>query len=196
MTDSPWRPLAVTLAIAVACTRLIPEEYRLLNFAAAGAVALFAAARLGVGAAVLIAGGGMLLSDLLLWKASNYNPDYLPMPSVYLGLVGYLLVGRLVVGRIKNPLVAGAASLPAAAVGGVWFFVVTNFASWLAQALPYGYSLAGLMDCFQQGLPFYRGTLFGDLTFTGLLFAAHTAVAYLVRPAELKPVTVTVEDGK
>ena len=64
------------------------------------------------------------------------------------------------------------------------------------QALPYGYSLEGLADCFRQGLPFYRGTLLGDLTFTGLLFATHTAVAYLVRPAELKPVAVTVEDGK
>ena len=191
MIDAPWRPLAVTLAVAVACTRLIPEEHRLLNFAAAGAVALFAAARMGLTTAIAVAVGGMLLSDLLLWQASGRNADYLPMPSVYLGLAGYLVVGRLL-RRTENPVFVGSGAV----AGSVWFFAVTNFASWLAQALPYGYSFAGLVDCFRQGLPFYRGTVTGDLVFSGVLFGAHAVLARLVRPAELKPVAVTVEDGR
>jgi hypothetical protein len=185
------RPIALSLAVCLslfaAATRLVPEEYRLLNFAAAGAVCLFAAARLGLVTAVLVAAGGMVVSDLLLWAKYGFNPEYLPMPSVYLALGGYLAAGRLL-RRTRNPLPIAAGTLLASG----FFFLWTNFFSWLHQAQPYGYSLAGLADCYRAGVPFYRGTLYGDVGFTAFLFAAHELVARAVRPAELVSVAEEV----
>ena len=64
------------------------------------------------------------------------------------------------------------------------FFFVSNFVSWLEQALPYGYSLQGLVDCYVGAIPFFRGTLLGDIAFTGALFSAHLALSRAYFPNE------------
>ena len=46
------------------------------------------------------------------------------------------------------------------------FFLVTNFVSWLGQALPYDRGPAGLLESYWMALPFWRGTLASDLVFT------------------------------
>ena len=173
MNAISWRPLAVLLVAAVAATRLVPVEYRLLNFTAIGALAMFATARIGWQAGLLMAGGGMLASDLLLWKQHGYDSDYLPMPSVYVGLLGYGVLAWAFLRRTENPLKIGGVAIAGSAI----FFVATNFASWLAQALPYGYTPGGLLNCFEMGLPFHRGTILGDLLFSGMLFGAHAALS-------------------
>jgi hypothetical protein len=50
--------------------------------------------------------------------------------------------------------------------------------------LPYGYSLAGLLDCYRAAIPFYRGTLAGDVVFSAGLFAAHAMLSRAYFPAE------------
>lgn len=52
--------------------------------------------------------------------------------------------------------------------GGMVFFLVTNFATWLF--FPHEGSLAGLMNVFKEGIPFYRATVTGDVVFVALLF--------------------------
>ncbi|MGL4424164.1 MAG: DUF6580 family putative transport protein [Gemmataceae bacterium] len=173
MRCSCFRPLALSLTLAVILTRLLPEDYRLLNFSAAGAVALFTAARMGWFSCALITAGGMIASDLLLWYQHQYDAEYLPMPSVYLSIAVYALLAGLFLRRSENPLkIAGVAIS-----GSVCFFVITNFFSWLAQALPYGYSFEGLLNCYKMGVPFFRGTFSGDLAFTGILFGAHAVLS-------------------
>ena len=57
MTESKnWKPLALTLALGLlgVATRLLPTEYRPFNFAAIGAVAMFAAARIGLWPSLVI----------------------------------------------------------------------------------------------------------------------------------------------
>lgn len=174
--------LVAAVVVAAGLTRLVPDEYRPYNFTAVGALALFAAARLGLLRGLIIVFLAMLTSDLLLWYRQGYDRDYLPIPSIYLTIAGYSLLGWWFLRRTENPLRIGAVAVGA----GLQFYLITNFLAWYQQALPYGYSLGGLMDAYRQGIPFYRGTLMGDVVFSGLLFGAHAA---LVRVA--KPVTQT-----
>ena len=69
-------------------------------------------------------------------------------------------------------------------VNSIQFFLITNFGAWLGQARAYGYTPQGLLDCYIAALPFYRGTLIGDLVFTAILFGVHAVLARTVFPAE------------
>lgn len=53
--------------------------------------------------------------------------------------------------------------------GSLSFFVVSNFAVWACWNM-YPKTLAGLMACYDAGLPFFRRGLAGDLVFTALVF--------------------------
>lgn len=59
--------------------------------------------------------------------------------------------------------------LGTALVGSVSFFLISNFAVWAAWAM-YPHTFAGLMTCYAAGLPFFRGTVVGDLLFTAVMF--------------------------
>jgi len=172
--------LGLFLGLGCAVLPLIPEPYRAYNFAAFGAVGLFVASRMGLIPGLMLALGSKLLSDVLNYAAHDFQDDYLPMASIVASLAIYPVVGSALVRRTHNPLrIAGGAVFAS-----VLFFLLTNFASWLNQALPYPYTVAGLLDCYGQGIPFYRGTFFGDLVCTGSLFAAHAVLARYYFPAE------------
>jgi hypothetical protein len=183
MAGSRWQVsagLATAAAVAVAAgmTRLVPDELRPLNFAAVGALSLFAAARLGLLPGMLLSATAMIVSDGLLLIKNEWHTDFLPRPEVYIGMAAYALLGRRFLPNTHfAPTVLGTA-----AAGSVAFFVITNFASWLYQDQVYGYSFAGLMDCYRAGLPFFRGTLSGDLLFGGTLFALDYALARSTAP--------------
>ena len=53
----------------------------------------------------------------------------------------------------------------------VLFFVVSNFGSWASSPL-YPKSFAGLMAAFAAGIPFIKGTLLGNLVYSGVLFGS------------------------
>jgi hypothetical protein len=61
--------------------------------------------------------------------------------------------------------IAGSALL-----GSITFFLVSNFAVWAAWDM-YPKTFAGLMLCYDAGLPFFRRGLEGDLLFTAAMFA-------------------------
>ena len=64
-----------------------------------------------------------------------------------------------------------------ATVGSIVFFLITNLGSWFAMTEDYPRTLAGLVDCYIAGLPFFRNTLTGDLVFSAAFFG----IAYLVK---------------
>jgi hypothetical protein len=174
-------PLALGLALLAcllaAVLRLFPLEW---NFAPVGALALFAGARLRGWLAYALPLALLVLTDALLAHRHGYPFLYPGTPFVYGSFLLNVLLGRLL-RHTENPLDIGATSLCAS----VQFFVVTNFGVWLTSALifpgdPHSYppTLAGLMTCYEMGIPFYRGTLAGDLLFTALFFGAH---AWLTR---------------
>ena len=211
-TAPPGRPMTAALAVAAAAfaagVRLVPYDYRVLNFVPLGAVALFAAARLGLRTSLLLAIGVQVVTDLGVWaqhdRSELYTPWFLaPLHGwsqttvwsmaagtvVYAALVGYAVLGRRFLAGTESPVAVGLTALS----GSVLFFVVTNFVSWLVQMTPYGYTPEGLANCFRAGLEFYRGTLPADLIYTGFLFGAHAVLARAAFPAErVVPATAEV----
>ena len=164
-----WRPALGLALVGVALCyvfRVLPGEYRFdWNFAPVGALAIFAAARLPLAWAlgvVLLAHAG---TDLILYAKGGQQA----VPAVYLGLLGYMLVGRLAMARSRSVARSGAAAF----AGGWLFFLVTNTASWWEQALPYPLTFAGWLEALAAGVPFHKGTLLSDMIFTPALFAAH-----------------------
>ena len=60
--------------------------------------------------------------------------------------------------------------LGSALAGSVSFFLVSNFAVWAAWNM-YPRTAAGLLTCYEAGIPFFRHGAVGDLLFTAAIFA-------------------------
>jgi hypothetical protein len=58
----------------------------------------------------------------------------------------------------------------AAVTSSVSFFLVSNFAAWMAQPQMYPRSVSGLMMSYTAGIPFFRGTAESDLFFSLAMF--------------------------
>lgn len=174
------RPLAFGLVLAIAVLAVVRVMPGALpwNLAPLGAMALFAAARLGGALAWVLPIGVRLITDLILWE--QYHRVY-PIFDlfVYACLVMYIMLGFLL-RRTENPLAIGGAAL----LGSSLFFLVTNFGSWLAHAMNYPMTFDGLMQSYVAALPYHRSTLASDLIFTGILFGAHAALSRVYFPAE------------
>lgn len=69
------------------------------------------------------------------------------------------------------------------------FFLLSNFGVW-ASGLLYPLSIEGLLACYAAGIPFLKGTIIGDLFYSGVLFGGF----YLLqqRFSELRPDRVRV----
>jgi hypothetical protein len=98
------------------------------------------------------------------------------MLVVYASFLVSVAIGRWIgdsrsVARIGGAVFAGA----------VQFFVVTNFAMWAIGGF-YPKTLAGLVNCFVAGVPFFWNTLAGDALYAGLLFGGF-ALAEKMLPA-------------
>lgn len=191
MTESrpnpDWRPLALTLAGLTAAYaiayRLMPFDMRGYFLWPFGAWAMYCGARLTTRVAVPIVIGGFFLSDLILYQGSYIPPNYL----YYLCLGVSMLIGRTLLTRSQSVwriVLGGTASY-------AFFFLTTNFASWLEPARDYyrPYTLSTLMLCYREGLEFLRympGHIvgLGDVLPGLLLFGTHAYLAKLYFPAE------------
>lgn len=166
--ESPWRPLALGIAVVggilATLLRVVPHPP---NFSAVGALGIFGGARLRAWQAYLLPLGIMVLSDLSLWILTGFDHKYslshLSRVYVYAGFMVYVLIGRCL--HRQNSLASVAL---AATLGGVQFFVLTNFCEWLFQpwqsyyadipaAFRYSRDWDGLVTCFAYALPFYSG---------------------------------------
>ncbi|MBI5466718.1 MAG: hypothetical protein HY975_00675 [Candidatus Kerfeldbacteria bacterium] len=69
-------------------------------------------------------------------------------------------------------------TIAAALAGSTVFFLITNAAVWIFQAM-YPHTLAGLGQAYGAGLPFFRNTVAGDLSYTAVFFGLyHLIVVY------------------
>jgi len=77
--------------------------------------------------------------------------------------------------------------LGSALAGSVSFFALSNLAVWASWNM-YPRSFAGLMACYDAGLPFFRRAVAGDLLFTSVVFAApvllHALAGWLHRSGD------------
>jgi len=67
--------------------------------------------------------------------------------------------------------------LGSALAGSVSFFVVSNFAVWLAYDM-YPKTWPGLLTCYAAGIPFFQHRIVGDLLFTAVMFAVPALIAH------------------
>ncbi len=159
----------LVVAMTVTFTQLAPE-YRLWNASVIGALALFSGARLGVWRGLVIITVAIALKDLCL---SLTTPWWEPYPLTYLYMGSYVVLGWWLLR--PSPSVSRAVAIGFGT--SIIFFLVSNFVSWLHQALPYGYSGEGLWNCYIAAIPFYRGTLLGDVGFSAVFFGTHAALS-------------------
>ncbi len=165
ITPKFW--LLTMIVVLVVLARLIPHEP---NFTPLGAIALFAGAYfVNRTWALLVPLAALFLSDFALqigfwlgWR--EFEGFYTIMPAVYLGIalmvgMGYWLKDQV---NVKNVFGASIA-------GGLVFFILTNFAVWLAW-MPYTWE--GLVQCYAQAIPFFRNTLVSNLLYSALLFGS------------------------
>jgi hypothetical protein len=178
----------LVVAVVTALYRLAPyyllndptKVHLVWNLSAVGALSLFAGSRLRQRWAFLVPLGTMIVSDLLLIAPMNtLTPPRSPFtwgtPIIYASFLVYVFAGRMVKQDEMSGMVIGGAALLAS----VQFFLITNFAVWPNSTL-YPQTFGGLLECYVAAVPFYRGTLLGDLVFSGLIFGVH---AVLVRSA-------------
>lgn len=140
------------------------------NFTPVEAIALFGGAYFADRRmAFIVPLGAMLLADLIIATAlpRAWISDWLgTLPAVY-GCIALTVFGGFgLARRISAFRVAGYAFASA-----VLFFLVTNFATWLAAHGGAGEACTqSLAGCYIAGIPFFRGTLAGTLVWSAILF--------------------------
>lgn len=135
------------------------------NFTPIIALTLFAAAYLPRKLAFLAPVGIMLISDSFI---GSYSLGL--MLVVYSSLL--LIVG---VGFYLKKNKSWASILTTSALGGVLFFLVTNFGVWIFTPW-YEKSVAGLTHCYFLALPFFRNTLVSTLAYSSVFFLSYEFV--------------------
>jgi hypothetical protein len=100
---------------------------------------------------------------------------------VWAWYVGACCIGLLLRGRLK-PLFVGGAAIGSS----VSFFLISNFAVWLAGNIGYPKTLSGLGSCFAAAIPFFKNDLVSSLMFSAVFFAVPVLVGYAGRFSEEK----------
>jgi len=159
-------------ALARVCFRELP------NFAPIAAMALFSGYYFrSAKVAVLVPLLAMALSDLFIggyeWQMMVVVYGALALPVAFRVLLRkYLAMER---GSASSAAVGLSGLLTCSLASSLFFFLVTNFAWWPWSM--YEHNWEGLILCYQQGLPFFRNTLAGDLFFSGALFGMYAFLA-------------------
>jgi hypothetical protein len=179
--------LTIAYAIVAVFVRLIPYGVRPPNFAANGALGLFGGSRASLWIALPAQILSLVISDIILSKVFPWKPFNV---SVYVSFIIYMLLGRFLLrGKDSIARIAGVTFL-----GSLQFYLITNFGTWLeysgiigSEQRLYDNTLAGLLLCMGQGLPFFGFTAAGDLGFSAALFGAEAwlyGVVHGTKPVE------------
>jgi hypothetical protein len=141
------------------------------NFAPIGALALFSgcyfAGRIQKFLVPLLA---VWMGDIAVTAISTgkfalfYEGFYWQYACYALFVIMGMTLGK---GKSVKPLNVAAMSLTASLI----FFFVTNFGCWIGYSM-YPHTFAGLMTCYAAGIPFFGGTVAGDLFYSALMFGA------------------------
>lgn len=173
-------------ALARVCFRELP------NFAPIAAMALFSGYYFrSAKVAVLVPLLAMALSDLFIggyeWQMMAVVYGALALPVAFRVLLRkYLAMER---GSASSAAIGLSGLLTCSLASSLFFFLVTNFAWWPWSM--YEQNWEGLILCYQQGLPFFRNTLAGDLFFGTVLFGSYAVALNLGWAQSVKPAVAT-----
>lgn len=161
--DNKTKFVAIAI-LAAAISRVLPHP---LNFSPIGAMALFGGTYItNKRNAFIIPLAAMLISDILLQFMTGYGFHSTTI-WVYGSFAMITSLGFYLRKRVQRQTV-----MVCSLVGSLLFFFVTNLGTWLTQNL-YPKTGAGLVECYIQAIPFFGGTIMGDLFFNLILFGAY-----------------------
>jgi hypothetical protein len=184
-TPTITRPLAVVLAIVAGFLRLVPHPW---NMTPVGALGLYSGGRLRSWQAFALPVVMLAVTNICLHFVMNRPLWFDEMPFIYAAVLLNVLLGRWLC-RSNSVAKIGSAAL----LGSLQFFLITNTGSWLigidGNNLPYPKTWTGLIACFTEAIPFYRGTLAGDLFYTFTFFTLDAFLVYLTGRARVKQPT-------
>ncbi len=151
----------ILIAFAV-ISRILPHP---ANFAPIAAIGLFSGVYLPKKYGLILPFLAMLISDYFI---GFYGFTMLFVYGSYflVGLIGIWLRGH------KNALYIIGSSV----VSSVIFFLITNFGVWIDPVSSYPKDFSGLIQSYIMGIPFFRGTVLGDLFFTAYLFGGYELI--------------------
>jgi hypothetical protein len=163
--------LLIGMLLLAAFSRIIPHP---MNFAPIGAMGLFGAAYFSrKWLAVLLPLVTLWLSDLVINNvvmAGYYNQFtwfYEGWYWVYGTTALITLTGFFTLRKVEFSSVIGSSLLAS-----VIFFLVTNFACWPGNPM-YSQDFSGLLACYAAGIPFFQGTLAGNIFYGIVLFGGY-----------------------
>jgi hypothetical protein len=149
-------------------TRLVPHP---VNFTPLLAVALFAGRHISG----RLSGLGLVAVSMLVIDLPYVVSQVLPQADMKL-LSSIILVNLSVYGTVLGLTLAAQktksyrgfrTTLFGSLVASMAFFLITNFASWLAY---YPTSWTALVSCFTSAIPYFKNTWISTLLYSGVLF--------------------------
>ena len=162
--------LTYGLIIFTILSRLLPHAY---NFTSVGALSLFAGATLPTRVAWIVPCFALLITDAV---AGFYNLTV--MLFVYAGFILCTLLGGLTLSHKKGFLRLTTGAMLAAII----FYLISNFGMWLS-GLNYPMTLNGLVECYIQGLPYLKVSLYADVIYSYFLFGIFALVVLNTQPS-------------
>lgn len=165
--------ILIMITLAVLC-RLVPApDYRMWNFTPIGAIALFGGAFItNRRYAFLLPFSALLFSDILL-QIYNGTGFYSSMPWVYGSFFLITLLGRYIK-KLQKGYSSVVLLMVAPCLSSMLFFIISNLGVWTLGS--YGYTATGLIECYVAAIPFYSGTILGDMFFTAVLFGSFSII--------------------
>ena len=158
------------IILLTAFSRLIPH---MPNFSPLGVIGLFGAAHFSKKwQAFLIPIAATWISDLFINNViyAQYYPSFTWFYEGFYWQYGtYLLitlVGLLIFKKVNTQRV-----LFGALTSTILFYLITNFGCFPSNPT-YPQNFGGLMTCYAAGIPFLKGTLLGNLFYSGVLFGS------------------------
>lgn len=123
-----------------------------------------------VGAILLLFPGYSFVVMASLFISDAFLGFHATMLYVY---VSYALIGFF--GHLALPLRKSFAFFTLPLLSSFLFYTVTNFGVWATTSM-YSHDFSGLVQSYWMGIPFFRGTLLGDVFFFSVF-----SIALLVR---------------
>jgi len=162
----------IGIIFLAAFSRLYSQVY---NFSPLAAIGLFGAAHFyRKWQAFLIPIAAVWVSDLYVNNVvyAHFNTEFVWFYQGFYWQYGsYLLIAAFGLWLFRKRITVSNV-LVGALSSGLIFFIVSNFGVWLTADL-YPLTWAGLKACFVAAIPFYKGTFFGELFFTVILFGGY-----------------------
>ncbi len=168
--------LAIGLVLLGSLFRFFPLIFPVLhNFSPVGALCLFGAAyfsrtQKGMLMIPLLV---LFVSDLILnnvfYSAYYDGFTWITSPVVYASHLAVMALGWFMLSKKVTPVRVLSASV----LGGLIFFLMSNFSVWYGAGSLYPQTKEGLVACYVAALPFLKNTLVSNVLFSSLMFGVY-----------------------